>query len=104
MLRSEILTVAVAAVALASASNAYGAGEVVATLARSDIARTRLVAGGAVFQCEENRCVARAPNYRTLTLEACKVIAHRFGRVETFGDGVKALPADKLQACQAVAK
>jgi hypothetical protein len=85
---------------MGGASSAHATEAVVATFARSDIVRTKLVAGGAVFQCEQSQCVARAPNYRTLSLEACKLLVKRFGRVETFGDGIKSLPADKLQACQ----
>ena len=100
-MRSRIMIGMVAMVAVAGVTpSAHAADAVVATFARSDIARTKLVVGGAVFQCEQSQCVARAPTYRTLSLEACKLLVKRFGRVETFGDGTKSLPADKLQACQ----
>lgn len=104
MIRSRNLILVVATVAVTSASNALAADQVVATFARSDIPRSKIVAGGAVFQCEQNQCVARASNYRTLSLETCKLLAKRLGRVESFGEGDKALPAEKLQACQSGAK
>jgi hypothetical protein len=86
-----------ATVAVASASNAHAADQVVATFARSDIPRSKIVAGGAVLQCEQNQCVAEAPNYRTLSLETCKLLAKHLGRVETFGEGTRRSP---LRSCK----
>lgn len=101
---SRIIILAVAMVAVASASNASAADLVVATFARTDIPRSKIVAGGAVFHCEQSQCVARAPSSRTLSLEACKVLTKRFGRVETFGEGGRTLPAEKLRACMSGAE
>jgi hypothetical protein len=93
-----------AAVLVLAAPAVQAAEAVVATFPGAAIKRTKVIAGGAVFLCEQAQCVANAPNDRTLTLEACKVLSKRFGRVESFGAGNRSLASEKLQACQAAAK
>lgn len=93
-----------AAVLVLAAAAAQAADAVVATFPGAAIKRTKVIAGGAVFLCEQAQCVANAPSDRTFSLEACKVLAKRFGQVESFAATNRTLAPQKLQACQAAAK
>ncbi|HEX2561122.1 CC_3452 family protein [Phenylobacterium sp.] len=74
-------------------------GPVVAKLRTSVAARTKVVAGGAVFQCVGGACVSAAPNDRTVAVGACKELVKAVGPVDSYGDDLKQLEADKLAAC-----
>lgn len=95
----------VAAAAVASLSFLAPAAQarepVVAKLRGSVAERTKVVAGGAVFQCVGAACVTAAPNDRTMAVSACKELVKAVGPVESFGDKLKQLEADKLAACNA---
>ncbi|MFC3080347.1 hypothetical protein ACFODL_19785 [Phenylobacterium terrae] len=82
---------------------AQAADPVVAKLRNSLDARTKVVAGGAVFQCVGAACVSAAPNDRTIAVSACKELVKAVGPVDSFGDKLKQLEADKLAACNAAA-
>ncbi|WP_421936110.1 CC_3452 family protein [Phenylobacterium sp.] len=72
---------------------------VVAKLRTAIEKKEKFIAAGTVFVCEQNQCIAAAPNYRTLSLEACKQISRRFGAVESIGDSRRSLDAEKLTTC-----
>jgi hypothetical protein len=60
----------------------------------------KIVAGGAVFNCRDARCVARARTNQTLSVSACRQLAKRVGVITEFGDSRDKLPAEKLAACR----
>lgn len=96
-----------AATAFASVSfaaiTADAAEPVVAKLRDAVPAKTKVIAGGAVFTCEGTECVAGAPASRTIATAACKELAKSVGPVDSFGGARKQLGDDKLAACNAVA-
>ncbi|TAJ71503.1 MAG: hypothetical protein EPO51_14585 [Phenylobacterium sp.] len=79
--------------------SASGAEPVVAKLRAAIEKKVKFVAGGTIFQCEGTQCVAALPNYRTITLEACKQLSRRFGAIESLGDARRSLSAEKLATC-----
>lgn len=95
-----VIAAAVAATSLVSIAPVAAAKEpVVAKLRNTVAARTKVVAGGAVFQCVGGACVSAAPNDRTIAVAACKELVKAVGPVDSFGDNLKQLEADKLAAC-----
>jgi len=97
-----------AAVAALSVSMFAGAaladGRIAAALESPVAAKTKVVAGGAVFVCDGAECVSTAAPSRALTAVACKALAKEVGRVAAFGGETKSLDADDLQRCNAAAK
>ncbi|HEY9217440.1 MAG TPA: hypothetical protein VIO94_05275 [Phenylobacterium sp.] len=94
---------ALASVSFVATAPAYAAEPVVAQLRTAVPAKTKVVAGGAVFLCEADKCVAQAPASRTLATAACKELAKEVGLIATYGDANKQLADDKLGACNTVA-
>ena len=92
---------ACAAIATLSAGSAL-ADTVTAKLAAPVAAKTKFIAGGAMFNCEADACVATAPTSQTFAAATCKTIADKVGPVAAF-TGRKALEDDKLAACNAKA-
>lgn len=106
-MKLQFLTAACAvALSLSFAGSAFAATAVyddpiVAKLNAPVATKTKVIAGGAVFRCEGDECVATARSSETFDSATCKAIAKRFGGVASFGDGVKELDGDKLGACNA---
>jgi len=94
------IVAAAAALSFACAGSALAA-EVTAKLATPVSTVTRVIAGGAMFQCQDTNCVAVAPTSRTLSATACRELSKEVGAVAAFGDGRKQLEADKLDRCNA---
>ncbi|WP_340643833.1 hypothetical protein [Phenylobacterium sp.] len=93
-----------AAVTLSFAGGAFAAADVVtAKLATPVAEKTKFIAGGAVFLCEGDACVASAPSSQTYAAATCKVVAKNVGAIASFGIGGKTLAAEKLEACNASA-
>jgi hypothetical protein len=90
---------AAAAATLACAGAAWAAEPVTAKLDAPVAAKTKIIAGGAVFICADTACVAAAPQGRTLAAASCKELAGKVGRIVSFGDGRKDLDAGKLERC-----
>ncbi len=102
MIRSS-LTAAAALLTLTLAGQAAAKTLVTAKLGQPVAERARLVAGGAVFWCEGDACVATASNTRTFIPATCKDVASRFGPVTAFESGARAFDAARLEACNASA-
>lgn len=101
-MKLQILAAACAAVVAFSASAAL-AGETITAKLQSPVAeKTKFIAGGAMFNCEADVCVALAPTSQTFATGTCKTIAAKVGPVAAFG-GRKQLEADRLGDCNAVA-
>ena len=92
------IAAAAAAISLACAGGAMAA-EVTAKLVTPVSGPTKVIAGGAVFNCLDTTCVASAPTSRTISSNACKELTKEVGAVSTFGDIRKQLDGDKLARC-----
>lgn len=96
---------AVAALSLSAlAAPALADGRLAVTLEKPVSAKTKIVAGGAVFVCEDAACVATSAPSRALSVASCKALAKEAGRVSAFGGDAKALAAEELERCNASAK
>ena len=95
----KLRTLAAAAILSASFAAPAFAGTINVALQAPVAAKTKVVAGGAVFSCVEATCVtANAPS-RALTAAACKAIVKEVGAVTAFSGDRKALAADDLARC-----
>lgn len=92
------IAAAAAAISLACAGSALAA-EVTAKLVTPVSTPTKVIAGGAVFNCADATCVANLPTSRTITSAACKQLTKEVGAVSTYGDANKQLDNDKLARC-----
>lgn len=86
------------------AGSAFADGRIAVALDQPLAAKTKVVAGGAVFVCEGAECVSAQAPSRALTAVACKALAKEVGRVSAFGGDTKSLDADDLTRCNASAK
>lgn len=103
-MKLRILAAVAALTTLMSAGSALADGRIAAALDQPVAAKTKVVAGGAVFVCEGAECVSTQAPSRALTAVACKALAKEVGRVAAFGGETKSLDADDLTRCNAVAK
>lgn len=96
---------ACAALATLSAGQAFAGDTITAKLAAPVAAKTKFIAGGAMFNCEADACVALAPTSQTFAASTCRAIADKVGVVASF-TGRKPLDESKLADCneRAVAK
>jgi len=90
---------AAAALVGAFATSALAAGPVTAKLQKPVETASKPVAGGAVFRCLGDTCVATMPSESTLTVRACRELVRAVGPVSAYGSEAKQLDADKLAAC-----
>ncbi|SFJ42851.1 hypothetical protein [Caulobacter sp. UNC279MFTsu5.1] len=86
------------------AGSAFADGRIAVALENPLAAKTKVVAGGAVFVCEGAECVSTAAPSRALTAVSCKALAKEVGRVAAFGGETRSLDADDLTRCNASAK
>lgn len=96
---------ACAALATFSAGSALAGDAITAKLSAPVAAKVKFIAGGAMFNCEADTCVALAPTSQTFATSTCKTIADKLGPVASFG-ARKALDDAKLADCneKAIAK
>lgn len=103
-MKLQTLSAACAAViTLSFAGGAFAADMVTAKLATPVAEKTKFIAGGAIFVCEADACVASAPSSQTFAASTCKAVAKNVGVIAAFGVGAKTLDAGKLDACNAAA-
>lgn len=101
-MKIQTLVAACAAVAaLSAAGSAFANDAVVAKLTAPITGNAKFIAGGAVFICTGDTCVAAAPTSQTYAVAACKVVVKSAGPVASFTSSAKSLDADKLAACNA---
>lgn len=96
------LLAACAALVTLSAGSAFAGDAVTAKLAAPVAEKTKFIAGGAMFNCEGDTCVAAAPTSQTFAASTCKTIADKVGVVASF-EGRKSLDEGKLANCNAKA-
>jgi hypothetical protein len=87
---------------LAISTAAFAADPVVAKLVTPVSEKTKVIAGGSLFLCDGDACVAAVPTSQTMNLATCKAIAGKVGPLAAYG-GRKALEADRLADCNATA-
>lgn len=103
-MKLQSLAAACAAIVTISFAGSAMAGESITAKLHAPIAeKTKFIAGGAIFMCEGDTCVAQAPTSQTFASATCKTVAKNVGAVASFGGGHRLLDADKLGACNAVA-
>lgn len=102
-MKLQTLAAACAALVTVSFAGAALADDAITAKLQAPVAqKTKFIAGGAMFNCEGDTCVAAAPTSQTLAAATCKTIAKNVGAVATFGNSRRSLDADKLGACNAV--
>lgn len=101
-MKLQTLAAACAAVAaLSAAGSAFANDAIVAKLSAPITGNAKFIAGGAVFICTGDTCVAAAPTSQTYAVSACKVVKKNAGPVASYSSAAKSLEADKLAACNA---
>jgi hypothetical protein len=103
-MKLQILAACAALVSL-SAGSALAGDAITAKLQAPVAAKVKFIAGGAMFNCEGDTCVALAPTSSTFASATCKTIADKVGPVAAF-TGSRTLAEDKLADCntKAIAK
>ncbi|WP_297697274.1 hypothetical protein [Phenylobacterium sp.] len=101
-MKLHTLAAACAALLSLSATAAFASDPVTAKLQQPLAQPTKFIAGGAVFVCEADACVARAAVSNTYSVDTCKAIAAKVGPVAGFSDR-RQFSAERLSACNAQA-
>jgi hypothetical protein len=99
-MKLRTLAAAGAALVALSATTALAAESVTAKLQQPLAQPTKFIAGGAVFVCEADACVAAVPTSQTFATGTCKAVAAKVGAVVSFS-GSKALDDARLAQCNA---
>jgi curli biogenesis system outer membrane secretion channel CsgG len=103
----KLLTLAAACAAVvtlsaAPAAPAFAAEPVTAKLQQPVAQPTKFIAGGAMFNCEADACVATATTSETFSSGACKAVAAKVGPIAAF-TSLKPMDEARLAACNSVA-
>jgi hypothetical protein len=102
-MKLQTLAAACAAVTTLAIGSAAFAGEAVTAKLSAPVAqKVKFIAGGAVFVCEADACVANATTNQTFASATCKTIAGKLGPLAAFGDHRK-FDAQRLADCNATA-
>ena len=99
-MKLRTLAAACAALVSLSATAALAAEPVTAKLQQPLAQPTKFIAGGAIFACEADACVASVPMSQTFSTATCKAVAAKVGAVASFG-GRKSLEDARLSECNA---
>jgi hypothetical protein len=101
-MKLQTLAAACAAVVTLSAGHAFAADSVTAKLQQPVAEKTKFIAGGAIFMCEADQCVAANATSQTFATATCKAVAAKVGPLAAFS-GRKALEAERLADCNKTA-
>jgi hypothetical protein len=96
------LAAACAALLTLSAAPAFAEDAVVAKLAQPVAQPVKFIAGGAMFLCNADTCVAPVPTSQTFSSGVCKTIADKVGVVASFS-ARRPMDEAHLASCNAVA-
>lgn len=103
-MKLRTLAAACAAIATVTFAGAALADDPITAKLQAPVAtKTKFIAGGSVFVCEGDTCLASAPSSRTYATSTCKEIAKNVGAVASFGGQRKQLDDDKISQCNVVA-
>ncbi len=97
-MKVHLIAAACAALIPLVSAPAFAAEPITAKLQRPVAEKLKFIAGGAMFVCEADACVAAAPGSRTFAAATCKAIAAKVGPVVSFAGG-KALEPARLADC-----
>jgi hypothetical protein len=103
-MKLQFLAAAAALVLSTTAAGAAFAEPLTAKLQQPVAAKTKLIAGGAVFVCEGDACTAAAATSRTFATNACKDLAKEVGALAGYGSERRQFDEAKLGQCNASAK
>lgn len=98
---TRIFAAAACAAALGCAGSALADGQVTATFDQP-VTASKLVAGGAVWHCGGNTCIAATAPDHVASVSSCKELAHQVGRVSAY-QMFKPLDDKALATCNASA-
>jgi hypothetical protein len=98
----QFLAAACAALLTLAAAPAFAGDAVVAKLAQPVAGKIKFIAGGAMFLCEADSCVANAATSQTFSTAACREVAAKVGVIAAF-TGRKPLDESRLADCNAPA-
>ncbi|HSV03772.1 MAG TPA: hypothetical protein VLI41_11270 [Phenylobacterium sp.] len=101
-MKLHTLAAACAALLSLSATAAFASDPVTAKLAQPLAQPVKFIAGGAIFVCEADACVARAATSNTYSVDTCKTVAAKVGPIAAFSD-TRTFTAERLTACNASA-
>lgn len=93
---------AAAALASLSATAAFAAEPVTAKLQAPLASPVKFIAGGAIFACEGDTCVASSATSQTFATSTCKAVAAKVGAIASF-EGRKTLEDARLAECNTAA-
>lgn len=99
-MKLRTLAAACAALVSLSATAAFAAEPVTAKLQAPVASPVKFIAGGAIFSCEGDTCIANAPTSQTFATATCKAVAAKAGAVAAF-ESRKALDDARLAECNA---
>ena len=103
-MKLQTLAAACAALVTVSFAGAALADDAITAKLQAPVAqKTKFIAGGAVFLCEGDTCVAQAPTSQTFAAATCKAVAKNAGPLASFGGARKSFDAEKLGACNVAA-
>lgn len=103
-MKLQTLAAACAALVTVSFATAALADEAITAKLQAPVAaKTKFIAGGAIFNCEGDTCIALTPTSQTFAASACKAVAKNAGAVVSYSNSRKSLDADKLGACNTAA-
>lgn len=100
----KLRTLAAACAALTSltATAAFASDPVSVKLQQPLAQPTKFIAGGAMFNCEADACIARAAMSNTYSVDTCKTVAAKVGAVSAFSDR-RSFDETRLANCNASA-
>jgi hypothetical protein len=101
-MKLHTLAAACAAFVSLSATAALAAEPVTVKLQAPVAQPVKFIAGGAIFNCDGDTCVANATTSSTFGADTCKTVASKVGAVATF-NGRKALDEARLAQCNTAA-
>ena len=95
----KLQTLAAACMAASFLAAPAFAGEAVTAKLSAPLAeKTKVIAGGAMFFCDGDTCVAAAPTSQTTNIAACRTLTDKVGPVAAYG-GKKAFDEARLADC-----
>ena len=102
-MKLRTLAAACAALASLSATAAFAADPVTVKLQQPAVQPVKFIAGGAIFVCDGDSCVAKATTSNTYSTDTCKTIAAKVGAVAAFADR-RSFDAARLAQCNGSAR
>ncbi|MDE2488900.1 MAG: hypothetical protein KGO51_16025 [Alphaproteobacteria bacterium] len=101
-MKLQTLAAACGALVCLSATAALAEDPITVTLAQPVAQPVKFIAGGAIFNCRGDACIANAPTSQTYGVDTCKKVAAKVGAVTAFA-GRRSLDGTRLSRCNVAA-